>query len=684
MIELLNLFFEEKSNILSIKLVEEKLGSYLDNIKKLNNFNRYLIILNDYLKFNNGIVVGKVAKKRNSSFLLTYNKDYFMDLKYNENSTLDGDIILYDIYNDRVLEFIKRPLEKIISTVKKSKKGKLFFELEDSYEHFLELVEINAPLIEGAVILVRVLNIVGLKIQGSYIKTIGHVDDPEIEVLKIVYNYNWPTDFHDLELKEADLIKVDIEKELNYRQDFRNLLTFTIDGLDAKDLDDAISLELIANSYRVGIHIADIGYLIKEGSLLDQEALKRGTSVYLGNKVIPMLPHTISNGLGSLNKGEDRLSLSVFITFNENFEQINFEIYEGIINVKHRLDYKSVNEFFHQDKTLGNDELDLVLIILNKIAKHLAHKRIENGALEFKSSELKFIYEKELIVDVLLRKEDEAENLIEQFMILANENVALYLTNLEYPSVYRIHEKPDLDKIKDSVSKIAKLGFKIPAKDFTKPKNVQSLANLAKNTRYEQIIQTYILRAMMKAKYVSYQERHFGLNSNCYTHFTAPIRRYPDLILNRIIHALVFNKSNFDKSFKHFETILPSILENNSIQERKAMQIERDVEKLNSINYLNNQKEDIYDAQIITILPSGMFVILKNGIEGFVALRNLNTYFYYNQETSSYFNDYGIQYKLGDFVTVKYIGYNLDRLEIDFEIINSKESKRKNENYRKK
>ena len=512
--ELLYLFYQEKSNTISIKLVEEKLNINLDTIKILNNFKRYLIIFNDSFKLKNQLVVGMVSRKRNSSFLITYNKDYYLDLKYRENSTLDGDIILYDIFEERVLEFLKRPLEKLIATVKKSKKGNFYFELEESYDHFLELIEINQPLIEGAVILVKVLNISGFKILGSYLKTIGHIDDPDIEVLKIVYNYDWPTDFNDEILKEADLIEVDIGQELSYRKDFRNLMTVTIDLLDAKDLDDAISLEITDDSYKVGIHIADIGYLVKEGSKLDEEALKRGTSVYLGNKVIPMLPHTISNGLGSLNQGQDRLTLSVFITFNQNFEQINFEIYEAVINVKKRLDYDSVNDLFKKGISLGNPEIDLMILTLNKIAKNLALKRIENGEIEFKSTELQFIYEKDLIVDVSVRKEDEAENLIEQLMILANENVAQYLTDLGYPSVYRIHEKPDQDKIKESISKIAKLGFKIPARDFTNPKNVQLLANTAKNTRYEQIVHTLILRAMMKAKYVSYQEKHFGLNSN--------------------------------------------------------------------------------------------------------------------------------------------------------------------------
>ena len=217
--ELLYLFYQEKSNTIRIKLVEEKLNINLDTIKILNNFKRYLIIFNDSFKLKNQLVVGMVSRKRNSSFLITYNKDYYLDLKYRENSTLDGDIILYDIFEERVLEFLKRPLEKLIATVKKSKKGNFYFELEESYDHFLELIEINQPLIEGAVILVKVLNISGFKILGSYLKTIGHIDDPDIEVLKIVYNYDWPTDFNDEILKEADLIEVDIGQELSYRKD---------------------------------------------------------------------------------------------------------------------------------------------------------------------------------------------------------------------------------------------------------------------------------------------------------------------------------------------------------------------------------------------------------------------------------------------------------------------------------
>ena len=254
-------------------------------------------------------------------------------------------------------------------------------------------------------------------------------------------------------------------------------------------------------------------------------------------------------------------------------------------------------------------------------------------------------------------------------MILANETVATHLNNLEYPSVYRIHEKPDLDRLMESVKMIEKIGFKVETKDFSNPKTIARLTSLAEKTRYKKIVSMLVLKAMKRAKYVSYKDIHYGLNSQCYTHFTAPIRRYPDLILHRIIHSLLFQEENFEKMYRYYDNILPEVLKDASNQERLAIEIERDVEKLAAIDFLNNNEDNIYKGQIVAILPSGMFIELSNGIEGFCALRSLSSYFYYLEDTLNYVNDFGVEYKLGDFVLVEYIGYNIDRLEIDFKIL---------------
>lgn len=663
--QILILFYEQAVQDLSLDLIFDEFGLRIEELIELPSFKKYFYVHNGIIKLRANLRVGKIQKRKTVDFLLTQSEDYRLVFKA---LAFDGDLVLMDLTNESILLYLKRGITHLIATVNLSKKGKPFFTLDFESDYHLE-VKSEAPFIKGAIIYLQIDEIIKNKVICTYLKTIAHVDDPDAEMLKIVYKHEWPVEFSEELLHEADNLTVDYQLERQNRLELTNLLTFTIDGEDAKDLDDAISLVETNDGYQVGIHIADIGYLVKEGSLIDIEAEKRGTSLYLVDRVIPMLPHQISNGVGSLTAGEEKLTISVLFNITKDYKVVNYEINQSIIKSSKRLSYTEVNQLIELNHFNHGEKIKNALMKLYEFSKFLIEERKKKGTIDFESIELKFIMAENRIVRIEKRTSGEAEKLIEALMILANETVATHLNNLNYPSVYRIHETPDLDRLMDSVKIIQKLGFTVNTKDFSNPKTIARLTDLAAESRYHKIVSQLVLKAMKRAKYTSYKEIHYGLNSQCYTHFTAPIRRYPDLILHRIIHDLLFDKTLFNKKFQYYDNHLGAILKDASDKERLAIEIERDVEKLSAISFLNNNLDKTYKGQIVSILPSGMFIELTNGIEGFCALRNLSSYFYYYEDTLNYINDFGLEYKLGDYVLVEYIGHNIDRLEIDFKII---------------
>lgn len=663
--EILIFFYEHEGQAFKLDFLFDELGISLEMIKKINSYQKYFYLHNQQLKLHPNLRVGKISKGKTTDYLRSHDDSHRLTFK---TLTLNGDIVLMNMMTEVILIYLKREITHLIATVDVSKKKKQFYRLEDIEEFHLEVKE--APLLmKGQIIYVLIERINHNKIIGSYIDTIGHVNDPEIEMLKIIYKKDWPLEFSKEVIEESRNIKIDYEVEKKSRLDFTNTLTFTIDGADAKDLDDAISFKKCNDYYEIGVHIADIGYLVKEGSQIDLEAQKRATSLYVINKVIPMLPYEISNGIGSLNENEEKLTLSVIFKFSKDNQLLDYSIEKTIIKSDYRLTYDEVNSLFYDNIFHYNNELKEALLKLHQISQQLFEKSKKSGSIDFDSTELEFVIEDDTIIEVKKRESREAEKLIEALMILANETVATHLNNLNYPAVYRIHEAPDFEKLNDSIKVISRLGFESNIKDYKNPKNIAKLVNLSSDTRYRHIVSQLVLKAMKRAIYVPYCEIHYGLGLQCYTHFTAPIRRYPDLILHRLINDLLFDKTNFKKKFSYYDEVLPEILKHASTQERVAIEIERDIKKLYAIKYLNQNIEKIYKGQIVSILPSGMFISLQNGIEGFCALRNLETYFYYYEDTLNYINDYGVEYKLGDYVLVEYIGHDVSRLEIDFKII---------------
>lgn len=663
---LLKIYKEERREFDTHDLMHEYNLSF-QNLLKVKKLRSFFIINNTLTNLRENLYVGKVDKKKSVSFLLKNDGD----IKISDDKELfNNDIILYDRRKNKVLLYLERGIKQIIATVKYNKKGKMYFDLSNNLKHELVIEPLKTDFKPGEVIKVEVNKIVKDVIYATYLETIGFDSDVDIETLKLVSKYNWPQEFSIDSLNYANNLKINLDKELKYRKDFRKLYTFTIDGDDAKDLDDAISYEETKGKIKVGIHIADIGYFVKKDSPLDIEAYNRSQSLYLGNDVIPMLPPEISNNLGSLNPNEDKLCLSAIITFDKNYKQIDFNIYESIIRSKYRLTYDKCNNFIQNNKSLGDKKLDNTIKKLVKLTDYIQSQRDNKGEIDFKSTELYFKFDNYgNVIDVSKRIEGRSEKIIETLMILANTNVSNLLTNLDYPSLYRIHDKPDSDKLDNASNIIKNLGFTIDTKNLSNPINIKKILLETNNSNYYKIVNNLLLRSMAKAKYTSYQDIHFGLNLNNYTHFTAPIRRYCDLVVNRIIRELYFGHGDFEKAYKYYDDNLGEIANYISQKERLAIKIERDNYKLLSIEYLNKDFDKIYEGQIISTIPSGMFVEISNGIEGFVSLRNFDTYFYYDEENLLFFNDYNDTYKIGDFVKVKLIDYDYENLEIDFEII---------------
>ncbi len=667
------LFYEQQTRKLHKDIVGE-----ID----INQF-PYLMFDEPFYILKPNILIGRLDRKEHFGFLRQEVKDLYIE-KENLGDAMHDDIILVDDkYAPKVVFIVERALKVIIATIKKRKNGIKFFT-----DVFLDKkldVEPYEHLVNGHVVSLDVLHIDKDVIFAKVNHIIGHINDPDIETLKIVSGYNWPTEFKQDMLDSIDDIHVDINEEKKKRSDFTKDLIITIDGLDAKDLDDAISLTFKDGLYHLGVHIADVSHYVTRKSLLDEEAYQRATSVYLADRVIPMLPHILSNDWCSLNADEEKLTLSCLMTINQDGDVIDHEIVKSVIISKRRMNYKEVNLFLKDNQSLGHKEIEHMLIQMNDLSMILKKKRRARGEIEFESSELGFKVDRDgKVLDVYLREQDEAEGLIESFMLAANETVAEHMYHLNLPSIYRIHEKPDTVKLKMALDTIAKLGIKFNHKHIGDPHMLQQITKQTSGEAIGPIVHMILLRAMQKAKYSHELDIHFGLGARYYTHFTSPIRRYPDLILHRLIHTFLLNESkDYQDDILFYDQVMDDVAKHTSDQERKAIQLERDVAKLKSCEFMSSRIGKYYEATITQMMPSGMFVSLSNGIEGFVPLRLLDDYYQYDENFLMFVGRKGNKYQLGDQVQVELVNVDMLERKMDFDIV-SKKKKGKHENYRTK
>ncbi|MDY0295032.1 MAG: ribonuclease R [Acholeplasmataceae bacterium] len=661
-------FYEQQTR----KLHKDHLGEI-----DLNIYN-HIIFEDPYYILKPDILIGRLDHKKTFGFLRQELEDIYLEQRDMLDAMHDDIVLVKEGVEPRIIYIVKRALSLLVATVKKTKKG-LFFETDTYLDRRLE-VEGDENLVFGHVVMLEVESIDQFAIYTHVKKIIGHINDPDINTLKIVAAYDWPQSFSDEVMKSLEDIKIDIEAEKKQRLDLTNELIITIDGKDAKDLDDAIHLVVKDDHYILGVHIADVSHYVRENTALDDEAYKRSTSSYLADRVIPMLPHKLSNDWCSLNPHEIKLTLSCIMTLDMDGKVTGYDIQKSFIESKRRMNYDEVNQFLLHDQTLHDPAIENMLITMNELSQKLKLIRKKRGEIEFESSELGFkVDEQGRVLDVYQRKTDEAEELIESFMLIANETVAFHMFHANLPSIYRIHEQPDNIKLKMALQTVQRLGFPVNFKQLGNPKPLQILTEHTASTPYQYVVHMILLRAMQKAKYSEVLSPHYGLGARFYTHFTSPIRRYPDLMLHRLIHRFVLGESqNYKKDAYHFEEMMPDVAQHTSDQERKAVQMERDVAKLKSCEFMQDKIGAHFKAIISQMMPSGMFVKLSNGIEGFVPLRVLDDYYMYDETNLTFVGNRGKRYRLGDTIKVECLDVDLAQKKMDFGIIDKKKNKKDN------
>ena len=516
-----------------------------------------------------------------------------------------------------------------------------------------------------------------MKPEGRVAEIIGHVNDPGTDILSIIMDMGIPSEFPEKVLNQAIRVGKEVSTaDYAGRKDLRDWMMVTIDGEDAKDLDDAVSLTKEGENYRLGVHIADVANYVQEGSALDREALNRGTSVYLADRVIPMLPHKLSNGICSLNAGEDRLALSCIMTFGPEGEILEHEIAETVIRVDKRMSYTGVAAVLAacEDGESGADRTDAyvsMILLMKELSDKIRNRRGRRGSVNFDFPETKILLD-ELgrPVEVKPYERNDASKIIEDFMLAANETVAEEYYWLDVPFIYRTHDVPDNEKIRQLSTFINNFGYHIHTHNEVKPKEIQKLLDRIEGTPHEAMISRLVLRSMKQAKYTTENAGHFGLAARYYTHFTSPIRRYPDLQIHRIIKEHIRGRLNSER-IAHYEEILPKAAAQCSERERRADEAEREVIKMKKAEYMQNNIGEEYEGVISGVTKWGLYVELPNTVEGLVHVADMRDDHYEFSEQTYELTGVrtGRVYKLGQSVRVCVSGADKLQRTVNFDLI---------------
>ena len=514
------------------------------------------------------------------------------------------------------------------------------------------------------------------KPEGKIVEILGHVNDPGVDIMSIVKSYDLPVEFPEKVMNQAERVPEEVsDADMAGRKDLREWVMVTIDGEDAKDLDDAVSLTRTEDgkNWILGVHIADVANYVQERSALDREALHRGTSVYLADRVIPMLPHRLSNGICSLNAGVDRLAMSCIMTVDAKGDVIDHEICESVIRVNERMSYTSVKKILEDhDEEETTRYIDLVPMFeeMEQLAGILRNRRHQRGSIDFDFPESKIMLDEEgHPMEIRSYDRNVATKIIEDFMLLANETVAEEYYWREIPFVYRVHETPDEDKIKKLAILINNFGYSLHISDEVRPGQIQKLLAKIQGTPQETMISRLALRSMKQARYTPENDGHFGLAARYYTHFTSPIRRYPDLQIHRIIKDDLRGRMN-EKKMEHYQTILPEVTRQASETERRAEEAERETIRLKKAEYMEAHIGEVFEGVISGITNWGIYVELSNTIEGLVHVANMydDHYDYYEDRYEMVGEHTGKTYKLGETVYVRVIDADCLTRTIDFEM----------------
>ena len=664
------------------EMVSDGILYYSDKKKK------YLLLENSHL------VKGTLSLNEKGFGFIIINKDT-KDVYVNEkniNGAQDGDLVLFEYLNKdkerpegRIIKTIKRNYEPLVGEVilvdgeyfvKPDRKGANIYIPRDNLNGAVEGHKVVVtPLKEGN----RV---------GKITKIIGHKNDVGVDILSFVYEYNFSPSFPDEVVEELDdipsyLTEEEINKELSSgRRDLRSEEIFTIDGSDTKDIDDAISLsKLDDGKYKLGVHIADVSYYVKEGTKLDDEAYFRGTSVYLVDRVLPMLPHKLSNGICSLNENEDRFAFSCEMIIDDKGDIGHYEIFKSIIRSRKKMTYEEVNKILEENTTSEDYKpFEKTLLLMNELSKILRKKMIRRGYIEFESTEAKIKVDENCHpTHIESRVQRSGEELIENFMIAANETVAssIYYKNL--PGIYRVHDKPDEKRLGEFMKFLSLHGYVVNGKSkIDNPKDLQHILSQLEEVPEVRVLHDMAIRSQAKAVYSDINIGHFGLGSKCYSHFTSPIRRYPDLILHRLLKDYNYNYS--DRIISERKEELPIECEHCSIREQEAQNCERDVDKMKKAEYMMDHIGEEYTGMISGVTSFGMFVELPNMIEGLVHISDIEgDYYNFDETTMSLVGQkHKKRYRIGDEVTVIVKSASKEESFIDF-VLKKEEDKNEEE-----
>ena len=592
-----------------------------------------------------------VANRRGFGFVIIdgEEKDYYIS-NDNVNGAINGDEVVIKVLDEghheaAVLRVNQRNLNNLLVGEFYKKNDKNFIKLDDDKLNIIvEIPEEEADgVVPGHKVVVKVENKISKSnyYQGKIIRILGHKDDPGVDILSIAAKYQINDIFPDGVIEELKNIPDEVSKEeLKGRKDLTNEVIFTIDGDDTKDIDDAISIKKLDNgNYLLGVHIADVSHYVKEGTSLGDEAYARGTSSYLANTVIPMLPHQLSNGICSLNPNVIRLTISCVMEIDDKGKLVDSEIFESYIKSKKQMTYKNVNKILNENVIPdGYEEFVSDLRLMEELSKIIRKHKIEKGYLDFDIPEPKIITDKDgKAIDIQKRIQDTGENLIEDFMIMANETVASTISYMELPFIYRVHGLPDEEKIRSFLSFVNILGYKVNAnlKNIT-PKTIQNILSQLKDKKEYNILSSMLLRSMQKAVYDSVNIGHFGLASKFYTHFTSPIRRFPDLTVHRLLRTYLFNHNIDNQIIDYYNSTLPEIAKHSSEREMAATQCERDVDDMKMAEYMESHIGEVYKGIISTVTNYGVYVELSNLVEGMIKIDALeDDYYFYDESTFS-------------------------------------------------
>lgn len=641
--------------------------------------------------------VGKLTvNKKGFGFLLLDGEE---DVHISASSlglALDGDKVLVELLNNdpvrregRVVKVLERDLKNIVGIIQSKGKDLCFVPKKDVNIDLTIDDESLKKCVEGEVVVVSIVEDLGKNCYfGKVSKHICHKDDPMEDILTIAANHDIYAEFPDDVLKQIEGIPCEVQEEDKLgRIDLTDKVIFTIDGKDTKDIDDAIGLEIENDYYVLRVSIADVSYYVEENSPLDKEALKRGTSSYLAYSVIPMLPHVLSNGICSLNPGVERCALTCEMKIDHQGHVIDSQIYPSIISSVKKMNYDSVNAVFSSNAESDYQEYSEILNEMNILAHIIREERTRRGASDFDIPEPKIICdEKGIAVDIQTRERGDAERMIEDFMIVANETVSRTLSNMELPCIYRVHDVPKPEKIQEYINFCGATGHPIKGK-FTKmnPKMFQKLlAQVDVDDRVKGIYRSLAVRSMPKAFYSENNIGHFGLASKYYSHFTSPIRRYPDLQLHRLIRTYLIENKLDGRTIQYWTNKLPSVAEQSSAREVAAVQAERDVDKMKMAEYMESHVGEEFEGVIIDTVGFGLFIQLDNLVEGLVPLSSINgdTFNYIEELHCLIGKNTKKRYSIGDVLRVKCVAASKKTSMIDFEIV--KELKIENQNSKKK